>query len=137
MRYPPPKNDYLLVLINDDAADTFCSVYEKGGGLLASLVLGVNERYVSKSDEAQNVAQVGLLKIESFPRCTLFIRAPAVSDDDNFLSREKALWTRLPICFQTMQIVSVVHARLEATAPWGLKRDASVAEGVGKGKHSA
>jgi len=39
--------------------------------------------------------------------------------------------------FQTMQIVSVVHARLEATAPWGLKRDAGVAEGVGKGKHSA
>ena len=39
--------------------------------------------------------------------------------------------------FQTMQIVGVVHARLEATAPWGLKRDADVAEGVSKDKHSA
>ena len=39
--------------------------------------------------------------------------------------------------FQTMQIVSVVHARLEATAPWGLKSDADVAEGTVKDKHSA
>jgi len=39
--------------------------------------------------------------------------------------------------FQTMQIVSVVHARLEATAPWGLKSDAEVAEGTSKDKHSA
>ena len=40
--------------------------------------------------------------------------------------------------FQTMQIVGVVHARLEATAPWGLKSDADVdvAEGTAKGKHS-
>ncbi len=30
--------------------------------------------------------------------------------------------------FQTMQVVGVVHARLEASAPWGLKRDADVAE---------
>jgi AraC-like DNA-binding protein len=39
--------------------------------------------------------------------------------------------------FQTMQIVGVVHARLEATAPWGLKRDANVVEGVSKDEHSA
>lgn len=39
--------------------------------------------------------------------------------------------------FQTMQIVGVVHARLDATAPWGLKSDAEVAEGNTKGKHSA
>jgi len=39
--------------------------------------------------------------------------------------------------FQTMQIVGVVHARLEATAPWGLKRDAEVAEGTPKDKHPA
>ncbi len=38
--------------------------------------------------------------------------------------------------FQTMQIVGVVHARLEATAPWGLKSDAD-AEGTAKDKHSA
>jgi Zinc-binding dehydrogenase len=38
--------------------------------------------------------------------------------------------------FQTLQIVGVVHARLEATAPWGLKRDADVAAEVSKGKHS-
>src|SRR5258708_38538111 len=36
-----------------------------------------------------------------------------------------------------MQIVGVVHARLEATAPWGLKSDAEVAHGTAKGKHSA
>src|SRR6266853_1097098 len=36
-----------------------------------------------------------------------------------------------------MQVVSVVHARLEATAPWGFKSDADVAEGTAKGKHSA
>src|SRR5260370_247114 len=36
-----------------------------------------------------------------------------------------------------MQIVGVVHARLEATAPWGLKSDADVAEGTVKDKHSA
>jgi len=39
--------------------------------------------------------------------------------------------------FQTMQIVAVVHARLEATAPWGLKSDAEVAEGIAKDKHAA
>jgi len=39
--------------------------------------------------------------------------------------------------FQTMQIVGVVHARLEATAPWGLKSDADVAEGTTKDKRSA
>jgi len=38
---------------------------------------------------------------------------------------------------QTMQIVGVVHARLEATAPWGLKREADVAEGTANDKHSA
>jgi AraC-like DNA-binding protein len=32
--------------------------------------------------------------------------------------------------FQTMNVVGVVHARLEATAPWGLKRDANVEEGT-------
>src|SRR5882724_13294860 len=46
-------------------------------------------------------------------------------------------WTRLPTLFQTMQIVGVVHARLEATAPWGLKSDADVAEGTTKDKRSA
>ena len=30
--------------------------------------------------------------------------------------------------FLTTQVASVVHARLEATAPWGLKRDARMAE---------
>jgi AraC-like DNA-binding protein len=30
---------------------------------------------------------------------------------------------------QSMQIVSVVHARLEATAPWGLKQEANAEEG--------
>ncbi len=39
--------------------------------------------------------------------------------------------------FQTLQIVGVVHARLEATAPWGLKREADVAEGAAKDNHSA
>ena len=39
--------------------------------------------------------------------------------------------------FQTMQIVGVVHARLEATAPWGLKSDADVAGGSANDKHSA
>jgi len=39
--------------------------------------------------------------------------------------------------FQTMQIVGVVHARLEATAPWGLKRAADVAQENATGKHSA
>ena len=29
--------------------------------------------------------------------------------------------------FQTMRVAGVVHARLEATAPWGLSRDANVA----------
>jgi len=39
--------------------------------------------------------------------------------------------------FQTMQIVGVVHARLEATAPWGLKREAEVTEEISKDEHSA
>ncbi len=38
--------------------------------------------------------------------------------------------------FQTMQIVSVVHARLEATAPWGLKTDAPVEDRAAGDKHS-
>jgi hypothetical protein len=37
--------------------------------------------------------------------------------------------------FQTMQIVGVVQARLEATAPWGLKREADAENG--DGNHSA
>jgi AraC-like DNA-binding protein len=37
--------------------------------------------------------------------------------------------------FLTTQVASVVHARLEATAPWGLKRETHVAEGTAK--HSA
>jgi AraC-like DNA-binding protein len=37
--------------------------------------------------------------------------------------------------FLTMQVDGVVHARLEATAPWGLKRDESDEEGTAK--HSA
>ena len=36
-----------------------------------------------------------------------------------------------------MQVVGVVHARLEATAPWGLKTDAHVTAEVSKDKHSA
>jgi AraC-like DNA-binding protein len=39
--------------------------------------------------------------------------------------------------FEVMQVTGVVHARLEATAPWGLKRDAEVAEGAAGGRHSA
>jgi AraC-like DNA-binding protein len=34
--------------------------------------------------------------------------------------------------FLTMQVASVVHARLEATAPWGLKRDANHDEGIAR-----
>jgi AraC-like DNA-binding protein len=34
--------------------------------------------------------------------------------------------------FLTTQVASVVHARLEATAPWGLKREAPAAEGMAK-----
>ena len=34
--------------------------------------------------------------------------------------------------FLTMQVASVVHARLEATAPWGLKRDIDAADGTAK-----
>ena len=40
--------------------------------------------------------------------------------------------------FQTLRVEGVVHARLEATAPWGLKREANVAEGPAEGSaHSA
>jgi AraC-like DNA-binding protein len=34
--------------------------------------------------------------------------------------------------FLTTQVASVVHARLEATAPWGLKREANAADGAAK-----
>src|ERR1700674_5829728 len=34
--------------------------------------------------------------------------------------------------FLTTQVGSVVHARLEATAPWGLKREANAAEGIAR-----
>jgi len=37
--------------------------------------------------------------------------------------------------FLTTQVASVVHARLEATAPWGLKREVHAAEGAAN--HSA
>src|SRR5258707_2951278 len=80
-----------------DSTDTFCSGCEKGGGLLASLVLGMNKHNVRKSDETQNVAQVGFLKIESFHRSALFIGAPTGSDDDNFLFFEKALPAVWPV----------------------------------------
>jgi len=73
-------------LINDDSADAFCGGCEKDSRLLASLVLDMNKCNLRKSDETQNVAQVGFLKIEGFPRTTLFIGAPAGSDDDNSLA---------------------------------------------------
>jgi hypothetical protein len=38
----------------------------------------------------------------------------------------------IPDLFLTTQVASVVHARLEATAPWGLKREANAAEGTAK-----
>jgi len=87
----------VLILINGDSADTFCGGCEKDGGLLASLVLGVNKRHVRKSDETQNVAQVGFLKIESFLRGAFFIGTFAGSDDDNFLLCEKALRPIWPV----------------------------------------
>jgi Cupin len=34
--------------------------------------------------------------------------------------------------FLTTQVASVVHARLEATAPWGLKTEANAAGGIAK-----
>src|SRR6202790_2982731 len=34
--------------------------------------------------------------------------------------------------FLTTQVGSAVHARLEATAPWGLKREANAAEGTAR-----
>jgi hypothetical protein len=34
--------------------------------------------------------------------------------------------------FLAAQVASVVHAKLEATAPWGLKREANAAEGIAK-----
>src|SRR5260370_25224397 len=43
-------------------------------------------------------------------------------------------WTRLPISSKPCRSV---HARLEATAPWGLKSDPEVAEGISKDKHTA
>src|SRR5258708_37529690 len=39
--------------------------------------------------------------------------------------------------FQTMQIVGVVHGRLEATAPWGLKREADVSAETSRDMQSA
>jgi AraC-like DNA-binding protein len=37
--------------------------------------------------------------------------------------------------FETLHVTGVVHARLEATAPWGFKRDTEVAEEVSKGSN--
>jgi hypothetical protein len=37
--------------------------------------------------------------------------------------------------FQSMHIASVIQARLEASAPWGLKRNGNAKEG--EGRHSA
>ena len=39
-------SDHLLVLINGDFANTFCSGGKEKSGLLATLVLGVNKRHV-------------------------------------------------------------------------------------------
>jgi hypothetical protein len=67
-------------------ANTFCSGGKEKSGLRTTLVLRVNKRHVCKSDESQNVEQVGFLKIESSPRSALFIGSPARSDNDNFLT---------------------------------------------------
>src|SRR6266481_6046327 len=96
MEYSLQSNSgYLLVLINDGFADTLHRGCEKDSGLLASLVLGVNERNVPKSEEPQNVPQVRFLKIESFRHSALLIGAPARSDYDDFLSGEDRKSTRL------------------------------------------
>ena len=114
MRYSfSSKSDYLLVLINDDSADAFCSVCEEDSGLLASLVLGMNKRNVRKSDETQNVAQVGFLEIESFPRRTLFIGTSARSDDNNFLSCEKPLRAVWPVANRLPEPHNLIDPRLE------------------------
>src|ERR1700680_199875 len=88
---------YLLFLFSDDSIDPFCRSRQRRSGLRASLVFRVNKRNVRKSDETQNVAQVGLLKIESFPPRALCIGTPAGSDEVKFLSSEEALRTVWPI----------------------------------------
>src|SRR6266853_853979 len=96
-----------------DSTDTFCSGCEKGGGLLASLVLGMNKHNVRKSDETQNVAHVGFLKIKSFHRSALFICATAGSDDDNFLFFEKALPAVWPVAAGLPDPHYLIDPRLE------------------------
>ncbi len=57
----------------------------------------MNKLNVGDSDEPQNVAQVGFLKIVSFRRSALFIGTPAGSDDDDFLFLQKALPAVWPV----------------------------------------
>ena len=103
----------MLVLINDDSADTLRSACEKDGGLRASLVVGMNKRRVRKSDETQNVAQVGFLKIERLHRSAFFIGTSAGGDDDNFLSREKAPPAVWPVATGLPDPHDLIDPRLE------------------------
>src|SRR5258705_1763954 len=114
MRYSfSSASDCLLVLINDDSSDTFCSVIEKDGGLLASLFLGVNKRHIRKSDEPQNVAQVRLLKIESLSGRALFVVTPARSNHDNPLFCEKALRAVWSVTNGCPEPHNLINPRLE------------------------
>src|SRR5882762_7545569 len=98
MRYSlHSKRCYFQFLTIDDSADTFCDGGKKSWALRASLIFGVNECDVRQPDETQNVAQVGLLKIEIFHRAALFIGTSTGCDDGNFLSFEKAFPAGWPV----------------------------------------
>jgi hypothetical protein len=62
-------------------------------GRLAHLVLSVNERHVGETDKAENVTQIGFLKIELLCGSSLLIGTPVRSDDNQFLVLKQSLWT--------------------------------------------
>jgi hypothetical protein len=67
------------------------------GGPFSNLILGVYERYVGQADKAENVAQIGFLKVEFRCGTVLPVAASARSDDDDLLVFKETLGTMWPI----------------------------------------
>jgi hypothetical protein len=57
----------------------------------------VNKRDIRETDKAENVAQIGFLKIELFPGSAFFIGASARGDDKDLLISQQSVGTLWPV----------------------------------------
>src|SRR5580704_2521261 len=64
----------------------------------AKLVLGMNKRHIGEADKAENVTQIGFLKIELLSSSAFLVGTPARSNGNNLLLYQQPLGALWPIC---------------------------------------